>query len=120
MRTAAGAGRGMSLERQPEGSLEGRIAYIGHAMTKTQSGASYGYFGKARFQGPSIAASKGAVGCLIRSIGTHSHRLPHTGGTGWGDISPCALGAEQTEQTECGKITKHERNMQVYLFQTSR
>lgn len=91
------------LERQPEGSLTGRIAYIGHAMTKTQSGSSYGYFGKARFQGPSIAASKGAVGCLIRSIGTHSHRLPHTGGTGWGDSAPipaAALSPPDADQLE--------------------
>ena len=92
------------LERQPEGALEGRIAYIGHAMTKTQDGSGYGYFGKARFQGPSIAASKGAVGCLIRSIGTHSHRLPHTGGTGWGeDIAPipaAALSPPDADQIE--------------------
>ena len=93
-----------ALEAQPEGSLEGRIAYIGHAMTKTQDGSGYGYFGKARFQGPSIAASKGAIGCLIRSIGTHSHRLPHTGGTGWAeDIAPipaAALSPPDADQLE--------------------
>jgi len=91
------------LERQPEGALEGRIAYIGHAMTKTQDGSSYGYFGKTRFQGPSIAASKGAIGCLIRSVGTHSHRLPHTGGTGWEDIAPipaAALSPPDADQFE--------------------
>ena len=91
------------LERQPAGSLEGRIAYIGHAMPKTQNGSSYGYFGKARFQGPSIAASKGAVGCLIRSVGTHSHRMPHTGGTGWQDVDPipaAALSPPDADQLE--------------------
>lgn len=91
------------LERQPEGALAGRIAYIGHAMNKTQNGSSYGYFGKARFQGPSIAASKGAVGCLIRSVGTHSHRMPHTGGTGWQDVDPipaAALSPPDADQIE--------------------
>lgn len=91
------------LERAPAGSLAGRIAYIGHAMDKTQNGSSYGYFGKARFRGPSIAASKGAVGCIIRSVGTHSHRLPHTGGTGWQDVPPipaAALSPPDADQIE--------------------
>lgn len=91
------------LERAPEGSLKGRIAYISHAMSKTQNGSSYGYFGKARFRGPSIAASKGAVGCLIRSVGTHSHRMPHTGGTGWQDVDPipaAALSPPDADQLE--------------------
>ena len=67
------------LQSAPEGSLFGRIAYVGHAMQRTQDGSSYGYFNKARTAGPSIAASKGAVGYLIRSVGTDSHRFPHTG-----------------------------------------
>ena len=67
------------LQSAPEGSLSGRIAYVGHAMQRTQDGSSYGYFNKARTAGPSIAASKGAVGYLIRSVGTDSHRFPHTG-----------------------------------------
>ena len=67
------------LKRAPEGSLSGRIAYVGHAMQRTQDGSSYGYFNKARTAGPSIAAGKGAVGYLIRSVGTDSHRFPHTG-----------------------------------------
>ena len=67
------------LKRSPEGSLSGRIAYVGHAMQRTQDGSSYGYFNEARTAGPSIAAGKGAVGYLIRSVGTDSHRFPHTG-----------------------------------------
>ena len=67
------------LKRAPEGSLAGHIAYVGHAMQRTQDGSSYGYFNEARTAGPSIAAGKGAVGYLIRSVGTDSHRFPHTG-----------------------------------------
>ena len=67
------------LERVPAGSLSDRIAYVGHAMQRTQDGSSYGYFNKARTSGPSIAADKGAVGYLIRSVGTDSRRFPHTG-----------------------------------------
>ena len=67
------------LKRAPAGSVAGRIAYVGHAMQRTQDGSSYGYFNEARTAGPSIAASKGAAGYLIRSVGTDSHRFPHTG-----------------------------------------
>ena len=67
------------LRRAPEGSLTGRIAYVGHAMQRTQDGSSYGYFNEARTAGPSVAAGKGAIGYLIRSVGTDSHRFPHTG-----------------------------------------
>ena len=67
------------LKRAPAGSLSGRIAYVGHAMQRTQDGSSYGYFNEARTAGPSIAGGKGAVGYLIRSVGTDSHRFPHTG-----------------------------------------
>ena len=67
------------LKRAPAGSLSDRIAYVGHAMQRTQDGSSYGYFNEARTAGPSIAAGKGAVGYLIRSVGTDSRRFPHTG-----------------------------------------
>ena len=65
------------------GSLKGRIAYVGNAMTPTQDGSSYGANGPARFVGPALAASKGAAAIVIRSIGTDAHRNPHTGGTNW-------------------------------------
>lgn len=107
------------LEQQPEGSLKGRIAYIGHAMTRTQNGSSYGYFGKARFRGPSIAASKGAIGCLIRSVGTHSHRLPHTGGTNFDDIPPipaAALSPPDADQLE--RIAARNETVRVEMTLT--
>ncbi|WP_228243219.1 M20/M25/M40 family metallo-hydrolase [Porphyrobacter sp. GA68] len=69
------------LQAAPDGSLRGKIAFIGHEMRPTQDGSSYGFAGPARWTGPGLAASKGAVAAVIRSIGTESHRTPHTGGT---------------------------------------
>jgi Zn-dependent M28 family amino/carboxypeptidase len=65
----------------PEGSLQGKIAFVSHAMHRTQDGSSYGAFGPARFVGPNIAATKGAAAIVIRSAGTDYHRNPHTGNT---------------------------------------
>jgi Zn-dependent M28 family amino/carboxypeptidase len=68
------------LRAAPEGSLKGKIAYISHAMSRTQDGSQYGFAGPARWVGAGIAASKGAVATVIKSVGTDFHRNPHTGG----------------------------------------
>ena len=67
-----------ALENAPDGSLEGKIAYVGNRMERSRSGAGYGAAVGAR-GGASTAARKGAVAYLLRSVGTDSDRLPHTG-----------------------------------------
>lgn len=93
-----------ALQAAPAGSLKGKIAFITHTMTATQDGSQYGSFGAARRTGPSIAAAKGAVAVLIRSIGTDYHRNPHTGGTNWAKdqkpIAAAALALPDAEQLE--------------------
>lgn len=69
------------LEAAPAGSLAGKITFIDHSMRPTQDGSGYGFAGPARWTGPGLAASKGAVATVIRSIGTENERTPHTGGT---------------------------------------
>ena len=69
------------LAAAPAGSLKGKIAFISHDMRPTQDGSGYGFAGPARWTGAGLAASKGAVATVIRSIGTENHRTPHTGGT---------------------------------------
>lgn len=67
------------LEAAPEGSLAGKIAYISHRMERMRNGRGYGPAAAARGTGASLAARKGAVAFLLRSVGTDSDRLPHTG-----------------------------------------
>ncbi len=44
-----------------------------------------------RYYGPRVAAEMGAVGVLVRSVGTRIDTFPHTGSTGFKDIKiPCA------------------------------
>lgn len=72
-----------ALRAAPDGSLKGKIAFVSHAMKANQDGSGYGPFGAARRLGPGIAAAKGALAILIRSIGTDNHRMPHTGTISW-------------------------------------
>ena len=82
------------LVAAPAGSLAGKIAFISHDMRPTQDGSGYGFAGPARWTGPGVAASKGAVATVIRSIGTENHRTPHTGGTSFPDgVEPTPAGA---------------------------
>jgi hypothetical protein len=82
------------LHAAPERSLKGKIAYISHQMRPTQDGSHYGFAGPVRWVGPGIAASKGAVAAVIKSIGTDHHRNPHTGGTSFPEgVSPIPAAA---------------------------
>lgn len=82
------------LVAAPAGSLAGKIAYISHSMTPTQDGSQYGFAGPARWTGAGIAASKGAVATVIKSVGTDWHRNPHTGGTSFPEgVEPIPAGA---------------------------
>jgi len=82
------------LRAAPDGSLAGKIAYISHAMTPTQDGSQYGFAGPARWVGAGIAASKGAIATVIKSVGTDWHRNPHTGGTAFPEgVAPIPAGA---------------------------
>jgi hypothetical protein len=71
-------------------------------MRRTQDGSSYGSNGPVRRTGPALAQSKGAVAVLIRSLGTDSHRNPHTGGTvaapGVAPVPSMALSLPDAEQ----------------------
>ncbi|QIZ75494.1 M20/M25/M40 family metallo-hydrolase [Ferrimonas lipolytica] len=67
------------LEAAAAKSLDGKLAFIDHKMERSRDGRGYGPVVTARSKGASIAASKGAVGLMLRSVGTDSHRFAHTG-----------------------------------------
>lgn len=108
------------VEALPVGALKGKIAYVSHAMGKTQDGSSYGYFGKVRFVGPSIAAAKGAAAIMIRSVGTHSHRFAHTGGTRWqtGQKPIPALAVSPPDADQIERIATHNKPIRVAMTVT--
>lgn len=68
-----------ALKAAPANAAKGKIVFIKNRMERARDGSGYGPAVAARGQGASEAAKKGAVGILIRSIGTDSHRMAHTG-----------------------------------------
>jgi Iap family predicted aminopeptidase len=81
--------------------VRGKIVFFDRAITRDRSFAQYGKVGELRFEGAVHAARLGAIGAVVRSIGTGSHRLPHTGATSYDEAVPkipfAALAAEDAE-----------------------
>ena len=82
------------LESAPEGGLEGKIVFISGKMEKAHDGAGYGPANKKRQLGATEAGKRGAIAVVIRSVGTDSHRMPHTGVMRYDDkVAPIPIGA---------------------------
>lgn len=72
-----------ALEALPEGALAGRIAFLSRPMEQRADWTGYGEAVPIRTRGPAVAARKGAVATLIRSVAVGPDRFPHTGATRW-------------------------------------
>ena len=92
------------LEAAPMGGLEGKIAFISGRMEKHPDGAGYGPANRKRRSGATEAGKRGALAVVIRSVGTDSHRFPHTGQMRYAeDVKPipiAALSAPDADQLE--------------------
>ena len=105
------------LERAPDETVRGKIVFVSHAMPRTQDGSGYGVFGAPRRQGPTIASRKGAIGIVIRSIGTDYHRNPHTGVQTFADgVKPIPAGALPLPDAEqLQRILKRGKPVTMHL-----
>ncbi|KVX03456.1 M28 family metallopeptidase [Shewanella frigidimarina] len=67
------------LSNASPGRIEGKIVFIDHKTERHITGKGYGEAVGGRSQGAIVAAQKGAVAIVIRSIGTDHDRMAHTG-----------------------------------------
>lgn len=82
------------LAAAPQTGLEGKIVFVDEPMARTQDGSGYGPAVRKRGLAAVEAAKRGAVAALIRSVGTDSHRNPHTGGAARApDLTPVPTAA---------------------------
>jgi Zn-dependent M28 family amino/carboxypeptidase len=104
-----------ALLAAPLGSLTGKIAVVTERMVRTMNGEGYGANFRIRHDGPSEAARRGATAYLHRSLGTDTHRLPHTGALAYAEGAPripaAALAGPDADQLErltaLGPVTVH-------------
>lgn len=111
-----------ALREAPPDSLAGKVAYVGQRMWKTQDGSSYGAVVPMRSRAAAEAAKRGAVGVLIRSVGTDSRRFPHTGVMSYAEGVPripvAALSNPDADQLE--RLSRYGRPVKVHLDLTPR
>ncbi len=109
-----------AMKAAPEGSLKGKIAFVDHAMKANQDGSGYGPYGNVRRQGPGIAAKTGAIGIVIRSVGTDSHRNPHTGVTNFPEgVKPIPAGAvSNPDADQIARIAATGKPMRIAMTLT--
>jgi acetylornithine deacetylase/succinyl-diaminopimelate desuccinylase-like protein len=109
------------LKAAAPGSLTGKVAMVAQRMVRAQDGAGYSAAVGARTDGPHEAAARGAIAFLLRSVGTDSHRIAHTGTTryvnGRVPIPAFALSAPDAEQIE--RIAALGQAVRVRLFSSA-
>ncbi|MGB0496414.1 MAG: M20/M25/M40 family metallo-hydrolase [Kangiellaceae bacterium] len=93
-----------TLKKASKKQVKGKIVFISNRMQRFKNGRGYGSAVAARSQGAVEASKKGAIAIVIRSIGTDSHRLPHTGMMRYDDavkkIPAAALSNPDADQLE--------------------
>jgi len=67
------------LQAAPISKTDGKIVFIDELTIKSMDGSGYGMGVRKRSGCAQAASDKGALACLIRSVGTQPHRMPHTG-----------------------------------------
>lgn len=96
------------LKALPESAVKGKIVFFNYRFRQdfVFTFQGYGDAVKYRGRGASIAAEKGAVGVIIRSMSTGKDDFPHTGGLGYTDstkkIPAMALGNITADLLEKG------------------
>lgn len=105
------------LQAADPAKVQGAIVFISNRMERDKEGAGYFPAVRARGEGASVAAGKGAVALLIRSIGTDNHRVPHTGGLRYDEskakIPAAALSNPDADQLE--RICKRGQPVRIHL-----
>lgn len=76
------------LDKLEPAAVKGKIVFFNVMTDRTRDGAGYGRAVAVRGGGAVHAAKLGAVGVVVRSIGTDANRLPHTGGMHYDEAVP--------------------------------
>jgi hypothetical protein len=68
-----------ALAAKDPSAVRGKIVFLMQRTDRTRDGSGYGRAVSIRYSGPAEARKLGAAAVVIRSVGTSSTRLPHTG-----------------------------------------
>lgn len=104
--------------------VPGKIVLFNNPMPKFDPvhGSGYGKTVRFRGRGPQLAAAKGAVACLVRSVTARSLRSPHTGATNYGTatkkIPAAAVSTEDADML--ARLTERGTKVRLRLSMDAR
>jgi hypothetical protein len=104
------------LKNASESAAAGKIVFISNRMERTQNGSGYGKAVSTRSIGAIEAAKKGAIGLIIRSIGTDDHRIAHTGMMRYQDDVPKIPAAALSNPDADLMERQFERGLPVSIY----
>jgi Zn-dependent M28 family amino/carboxypeptidase len=108
------------LKKLDDASVRGKIVFLDPKTRRARDGRGYGESVGNRHSGAREAAAKGAVALLLRSIGTDSDRLPHTGAKGKDDHEIPALALAAPDAELLHRVLAERKTARVHLSTTSR
>jgi hypothetical protein len=107
------------LKQLGEKNVKGKIVFFNRAMDPTRLNTFAGYGGAVdqRGSGASEAAKYGAVGALVRSMGSNLEDYPHTGGLRYAPNVPQipALAISTRHAELLSKLLKDDSGLQFYM-----
>jgi carboxypeptidase Q len=107
------------LKQLGEKAVKGKIVFFNRAMDPTRLNTFSAYSGAVdqRAGGASEAAKLGAIGVIVRSMGSNIEDYPHTGGVKYApNIPKIPAFAVSTKHAEIlSQALKEEKDFQVYL-----
>jgi Zn-dependent M28 family amino/carboxypeptidase len=114
------------LEKATGEQVAGKIVFVNLRTERTRTGRGYGAAVSVRRDAHKFAAEKGGLAVLIRSIGTDSHRFPHTGAMSYNEegenLPSGALSAPDADQLErilaSGETVEIAMNLSTSLVRT--
>ncbi len=102
-----------------EKNVKGKIVFFNRPMDATQINtfSAYARAVDQRGSGPSEAAKYGAIGAIIRSMGSNIEDYPHTGGVRYApNVAQIPAVAISTKHAELlSRVLKEERDLRVYF-----
>lgn len=107
------------LKQLGEKNIKGKIVFFNRPMDvkKLNTFTAYGSAVDQRAMGPSEAAKYGAVGVIVRSMGTNPEVYPHTGALRYQPLTPQipAIAIATLHADQLSKMLKEEKDLQFYF-----
>ena len=99
------------LKKLSKEEVQGKIVYIGQPFDQKllNTFKAYGACGAQRWSGPMAAGELGAVGLIIRSLGSEIDDHPHTGSFGYAEDGP-RIPAAAVSTADCNKLEDWVQN----------